>query len=190
VKTHTQVLEWSKDDLIARAITAIPIDAPKRSGVYFLISQDKVVYVGQSTNVFQRIATHAYTSDKEFEAFAFVNVPQDELLHVERHYIRSFKPALNDERMTRVSIPHPNHVEPTGPLAMNPMEGKLLVSEQEAADALGMTPRTMQEWRRRGGGPPFVRISSRCVRYRPDDLREWAGARIRTSTSDVREDGA
>ncbi|HET7321428.1 MAG TPA: helix-turn-helix domain-containing protein [Longimicrobiaceae bacterium] len=61
---------------------------------------------------------------------------------------------------------------------------KLLLNENEAAKMLGFKPRTLQEWRLRGGGPAFVRVSSRCVRYRPEDLEAWAEARVRTSTSD------
>ena len=65
-----------------------------------------------------------------------------------------------------------------------------LLSEAQSADLLGVTPRALQAWRQRGGGPPFVRISSRCVRYRRRDLIGWAEARLRTSTSEVRELGA
>ncbi|MQA92561.1 MAG: helix-turn-helix domain-containing protein [Gemmatimonas sp.] len=54
----------------------------------------------------------------------------------------------------------------------------VLLSERDAAAALGLTPRTLQEWRRRGGGPPYVRISSRCLRYRVADLEEWAAERL------------
>jgi predicted DNA-binding transcriptional regulator AlpA len=60
----------------------------------------------------------------------------------------------------------------------------ILLTERQAADALGFTPRTLAEWRYRGGGPPFVRVSARAVRYRPDDLDAWARERLRTSTSD------
>ena len=59
----------------------------------------------------------------------------------------------------------------------------LLVDERRAAAMFGITPRTLQEWRRIGGGPAFVRISSRCVRYRVVDLEAWAAARVVTSTS-------
>lgn len=60
----------------------------------------------------------------------------------------------------------------------------LLVDERDAAELLSLTPRTLQEWRRRGEGPPHVRVSSRCIRYRIVDLEEWAAERVRTSTSD------
>lgn len=62
-------------------------------------------------------------------------------------------------------------------------EGCYLLREPEAAAFLGFTPRALQAWRQRGGGPPFVRVSSRAIRYRRDDLIGWAESRLRTSTS-------
>lgn len=59
-----------------------------------------------------------------------------------------------------------------------------LIPESEAAAFLGLTPRCLQGWRYRGGGPPFVKISARCIRYRRSGLRAYADARLRTSTSD------
>jgi len=63
----------------------------------------------------------------------------------------------------------------------------ILVDEREAADLIGMTPRFMQARRSQGDGPPYVKISSRCIRYRPEDLRTWAAERIRQSTADPGE---
>jgi len=60
----------------------------------------------------------------------------------------------------------------------------VLLSEAQSAEFLGVTPRALQAWRQRGGGPAFVRISSRCVRYRRRDLVAWSEARLCTSTSD------
>jgi predicted DNA-binding transcriptional regulator AlpA len=54
----------------------------------------------------------------------------------------------------------------------------ILIDERAAAESLGLTPRTLQHWRWRGDGPPFVRISSRCVRYRKSDLEAWAAERV------------
>ena len=59
-----------------------------------------------------------------------------------------------------------------------------LIDEIEAGKFLGLSPRTMQLHRQRGGGAPYVRISARCIRYRRADLRDWSADRIRTSTSD------
>lgn len=59
-----------------------------------------------------------------------------------------------------------------------------LISEEQAAELIGLTPRFLQARRYQGTGPPFVRISSRCIRYRPDDIRRWAADRLVNSTSD------
>ena len=61
---------------------------------------------------------------------------------------------------------------------------KILLDEREAANSYGLTPRCFQAWRARGGGPPFVKVSSRCIRYRVSDLEEWAQNRLRMSTAD------
>ena len=40
-----------------------------------------------------------------------------------------------------------------------------LINEKLAAEFLGLTVRSMQTARQRGGGSRFVRISARCIRY-------------------------
>ena len=40
-----------------------------------------------------------------------------------------------------------------------------LIDEDPAAEFVDVVPRTMQGWRQRGEGPPFVRISSRESRF-------------------------
>jgi len=59
-----------------------------------------------------------------------------------------------------------------------------LVNEIEAAHFLGVSVRSMQGFRYRGGGPRFIRISGRCIKYRRIDLRAWSERRLCTSTSD------
>ena len=66
---------------------------------------------------------------------------------------------------------------------------KLLLTEEEAAHALGFTARFLQNRRHRGDGPRYVRVSARAVRYQPQDLQAWAAERLRTSTSDPGSDG-
>ena len=65
-----------------------------------------------------------------------------------------------------------------------------LINEKTAADYLGMTGRWMQAKRQHGGGPIFVRISQRCIRYRRIDLKEYADRQLRLSTSDSGESAA
>ena len=59
-----------------------------------------------------------------------------------------------------------------------------LINEKLAGQFLGLSQRTMQSLRQRGGGPSFCRLSARCVKYRRIDLRDWSEARLRSSTSD------
>lgn len=59
-----------------------------------------------------------------------------------------------------------------------------LISEKEAAVFLGFTPRFLQARRIRGGGPQFVRISRRAIRYRIRDLEKWIEERMRMNTSE------
>jgi len=60
-----------------------------------------------------------------------------------------------------------------------------LVCEKEAAAFLGYTVRALQNWRLRGGGPLFVKVSARSIRYRRRDLNAWVEARLRASTSEA-----
>lgn len=60
-----------------------------------------------------------------------------------------------------------------------------LITEGEAADFLGYTVRALQNWRVRGGGPRFVRVSARSIRYRRRDLIGWSETRLVSSTSEI-----
>ena len=67
--------------------------------------------------------------------------------------------------------------------AANPF-GSRFLNTREAANLLGLSPRTLEDLRLRGGGPPFVRVTRAAVRYRPADLERFVNARIRRNTSD------
>ncbi len=58
-----------------------------------------------------------------------------------------------------------------------------LVNEREAASILCYSVRALQNWRHRGGGPDFVKVSSRSVRYRRSDLEKWIADRTVSNTS-------
>ncbi|MRG73926.1 helix-turn-helix domain-containing protein [Alphaproteobacteria bacterium HT1-32] len=59
-----------------------------------------------------------------------------------------------------------------------------LINEQEAARFLGYTDRALQNWRLRGGGPAFVKVSKRSIRYRVGDLLDWISAKTIRTTSE------
>lgn len=52
-----------------------------------------------------------------------------------------------------------------------------------AAKALGVSASYLNQLRVRGGGPPYAKIGKRIVLYDEADLREWANAQLRRSTS-------
>jgi cell division protein FtsB len=61
-------------------------------GIYFLIKEGEIVYVGQSKNVFGRMNGHA---DKDFDYISFLPCRADELDLMEARYIVKYKPILN-----------------------------------------------------------------------------------------------
>jgi len=69
-------------------------------GVYFLVSNDRVVYAGQSVNIPARIATHK-TSGKVFDRVAFVECEKDWLNVLESLYIHILRPPLNGDSNTK-----------------------------------------------------------------------------------------
>ena len=56
-----------------------------------------------------------------------------------------------------------------------PVDADTLLREQDAADLLSLSVRTLQSWRIRMAGPPFVQVG-RAVRYRRRDLIAWIDA--------------
>ncbi len=76
--------------------------------------------------------------------------------------------------------------EPGGrPLPKNP---DALLFPVEAAFLLGLSVRTLEQARFKGGGVPFVSLGRRAVRYRRRDIVEFIEARLRKSTSDPGQD--
>lgn len=57
-----------------------------------------------------------------------------------------------------------------------------LLDTRATAEMLGVQPRTLEAWRMRGHGPPFITLSPRCVRYQLDAVEQWLEERTATST--------
>jgi excisionase family DNA binding protein len=53
-----------------------------------------------------------------------------------------------------------------------------LLSKEEAAELLGVSPRTLEDWRLHGTGPKGIRVGRR-LRYRPADIERWLDAQAR-----------
>ncbi len=53
-----------------------------------------------------------------------------------------------------------------------------LLDPQTVTKILGLgSSRVLEAWRRRGCGPPFIRVSPRAVRYRRQDVERWIAER-------------
>jgi hypothetical protein len=67
-----------------------------QTGIYFLVKDDDIVYVGQSTDFQWRLAIHLYK--KDFDSMAFLPCKEDDLDIIESGYIHRFEPRQNGRR--------------------------------------------------------------------------------------------
>ena len=74
-------------------ILSLAVPTQDASGIYFLIQDGEVVYVGQASNVLARVGKHA--SDRDFDAWTWLPVPIGNLTRTERAYIDYLRPRLN-----------------------------------------------------------------------------------------------
>lgn len=56
------------------------------------------------------------------------------------------------------------------------------MNQDQVAEFLGISPRTLEDWRYKGGGPPYRKIG-RCVRYLRSQVIEWVESNEREHTS-------
>lgn len=91
-------LQPADDSLLKnRMLTAAQVvDLPgvPRSGVYFLLRGETVVYVGRSASILARINTH-YSGPMEFDGVRFVAAEGLEMDRLEQLYIARFAPEYN-----------------------------------------------------------------------------------------------
>jgi excisionase family DNA binding protein len=59
-----------------------------------------------------------------------------------------------------------------------------LLTTREAAGYLGVSKAFLERDRWAGARIPFVRVGTRAVRYRPEDLDRYLAGQVRRSTSD------
>ena len=74
-------------------IVAAAAHVPDTTGVYFLIHQDRVIYVGQSVAILARIEAHRI--DKTFDRVAYIPCAKELLNALESLYIHTLRPRLN-----------------------------------------------------------------------------------------------
>jgi len=96
--------------------------------------------------------------------------------------------SIVDESATLPSTTNPNIGHSNLPQRTAGLESgddaEQLLRQEEAALLLGVSPRCLENWRYRGGGPAWVSYSTRCIRYRKSDLQKFVQERVKTNTSD------
>lgn len=63
------------------------------------------------------------------------------------------------------------------------LDHDLHIDEKRAAEYLGISFRTLQGYRVKGGGPEFIKIGKKSVRYKVQDLIDWANNHKKKNTS-------
>ncbi len=59
-----------------------------------------------------------------------------------------------------------------------------LLTPAEASAQLGLTQGALAQLRYTGGGPLFIKLTAKAVRYRQSDLDSWIASRARQNTRD------
>lgn len=80
-----------REEIIQGAISSSVV-----CGIYFLIRDEEIVYVGQSTNTLRRVARHV-DDGRKFDYFTIVPCKREDLDRMEHTYITALYP---DENMT------------------------------------------------------------------------------------------
>lgn len=63
-------------------------------------------------------------------------------------------------------------------ISSHPAATDRLLSQDELCERLNVERRLIERQRARGEGPPYVRISPRIIRYRPEDVSQWLASRV------------
>lgn len=101
---HKKLKQTVDDDLFDHEQILVMAGIKRRlCGVYFLIKDMEVIYVGQSINIHSRIEEHERT--KVFDTFTYIECPRSDLNVIEAKYINKFKPSLNYDINGRLVLP-------------------------------------------------------------------------------------
>ena len=63
------------------------------AGIYFLTLDEELVYIGQTINVYKRLADHR--RDKEFDNAYFLPITKTFLNSIETYFLNKYKPEYN-----------------------------------------------------------------------------------------------
>ena len=75
-------------------ILSLRMEVPAYPGIYFLMLDEEIIYIGKSTNVLTRLAAHI-EKGRKFTHFYAIPYPVEELDKKEQYYIDLLKPSQN-----------------------------------------------------------------------------------------------
>lgn len=91
--------ELVNSDDLANAVRAAAIEVDcsvnGQCGVYFLLLDEEIVYIGQSIDIYARISAHKKDRQKNFNRTAWVPIDSANLTEVESALIAAFRPSQN-----------------------------------------------------------------------------------------------
>lgn len=93
----------SKDEILDMSKDGVPLKIYRKevACIYFLISNNEIVYVGRSINIASRLYTHINEKSKDFDSISLVDVGGfDQLVRYEWPYIAKFMPKYNFPKNT------------------------------------------------------------------------------------------
>ena len=75
-------------------------DFSQSKGVYFLIQDDEIVYVGESKNVYARLLFHYNDDSKKFNKIYFIHIDSSTKKRraIESYYIMKINPKYNEKK--------------------------------------------------------------------------------------------
>lgn len=93
---------------------------PRICGVYFLISGNEIVYVGQSADVVRRVNEHFDRGRKKFDSVMYLPCSLGEVDEIEEHFIKALTPRYNHIPQRMGTAAYVRHILQTkGPLPLD-----------------------------------------------------------------------
>lgn len=139
---------------------------PRINGIYFLILSGEVVYVGQSSDIVQRIYTHIDHRDMAFDDVVYVECADEETDALEGTLIRFLKPRCNTQTWCSAG----RNARRTKALLQSAVDHLASVAEagatfQEILVAVGAGTRNWQAFGRHLAAHPRARWDQSVARY-------------------------
>lgn len=96
LEANARRFHFTDEQIIAAATDQVEEKEYRIAGIYFLVVDGCIVYVGMSNDIERRIFTHRKNGNR-FDAVAWFETPLEYIRDVEAYYIRRIKPLWNDK---------------------------------------------------------------------------------------------